>query len=144
MAVVDSCFDRLKEDVLEKGTVVSFNARVGRSADVDDVIVIGMFGEDTCNTSGNRRVSFLNEVKLVACNGRKFVMEPEWMRVRPTLKQNSIIDYILTDNQLVGVSGHVQVDSTGIDCSDHYLVWMELGKATKTTKRGSVLLGNGI
>ena len=57
VAVVDSCYDRLKEDVLcfrEKGTVVllgDFNARVGRSVDVDDVI--GMFGEDTCNASGN-------------------------------------------------------------------------------------------
>ena len=28
-----------------------FNARVGRSVEVDDVI--GMFGEDTCNTGGN-------------------------------------------------------------------------------------------
>ena len=74
VAVVDSCYDRLKEDVLcfrEKGTVVllgDFNARVGRSVDVDDVI--GMFGEDTCNASGNRLVSFLNEVELVACNDR--------------------------------------------------------------------------
>ena len=69
VAVVDSCYDRLKEDVLgfrEKGSVVllgDFNARVGRSADVDDVI--GLFGEDTCNASGNRLVSFLNEVELV-------------------------------------------------------------------------------
>ena len=53
------------------------------SVDVDDVI--GMFGEDTCYASGNRLVSFLNEVELVECNGRKFVTEPEWMRVRPSL-----------------------------------------------------------
>ena len=105
VAVLDSCFDRLKEDVLcfrEKGTVVllgDFNARVGRSADIDDVI--GMFGEDTCNASGNRFVAFLNEVELVACNGRKFVTEPEWTRVRPSLKQKSIIDYIVTDAQLM-------------------------------------------
>ena len=40
-----------------------FNARVGRSAEIDDVI--GIFGEDACNasTSGNRLVSFLNEVE---------------------------------------------------------------------------------
>ena len=94
VAVVDSCYDRLKEDVLgfrEKGSVVllgDFNARVGRSADVDDVI--GLFGEDTCNASGNRLVSFLNEVELVVCNGRKLVTEPEWTRVRPSLNQKSI------------------------------------------------------
>ena len=28
-----------------------FNARVGRSAQIDDVV--GMFGENTCNASGN-------------------------------------------------------------------------------------------
>ena len=68
----------------EKGRVVllgDFNARVGRSVEVDDVI--GMFGEDTCNASGNRLISFLNEVELVVCNGRKLVVEPEWTRVRP-------------------------------------------------------------
>ena len=43
-----------------------FNARVGRSVEVDDVI--GMFGEDTCNASGNILISFLNEVELVVEN----------------------------------------------------------------------------
>ena len=106
-----------------------FNARVGRSVDVDDVI--GMFGEDTCNASGNRLVS----LELVACNRRKFVTEPEWMRVRPSLKQKSIIDYIVTDAHLMEASGDVHVDSTDRGCSDHYLVWMELGRATKTTRK---------
>ena len=59
--------------------------------------MIGMFGEDTCNASGNRLISFLNEVELVVCNGRKLVVEPEWTRVRPSLKQKSIIDYVKTD-----------------------------------------------
>ena len=62
---------------------------VGRSVELDDVI--GMFGEDTCNASGNRLVSFLNEVEMVVCNGGKFMLEPEWTRVRPSLKQKSII-----------------------------------------------------
>ena len=37
-----------------RGKVVllcDFNARVGRSAQIDDVV--GMFGENTCNASGN-------------------------------------------------------------------------------------------
>ena len=51
VAVLDTCYERLKEDVLsfrEKGKVVllgDFNARVGKVADDDDVI--GKFGEDT-------------------------------------------------------------------------------------------------
>ena len=47
----------------EKGKVVlfgDFNARVDKAVDSDDVI--GMFGEDTCNSSGNRLISFLHEV----------------------------------------------------------------------------------
>ena len=53
VSVVDSCYELLKEDVLsfkEKGRVVllgNFNARVGKSAEMDDVI--GMFGKDICN-----------------------------------------------------------------------------------------------
>ena len=81
VSVMDSCYERLKEDVLsfrEKGKVVllgDFNARVGRSEQLDDVV--GMFGENTCNASGNRLLSFLNEVELMICNGRKLVTEPE-------------------------------------------------------------------
>ena len=127
---MDSCYERLKEGVLsfmEKRKVVllgDFNARVGRSAQLDDVV--GMFGENTCNASGNRLLSFLNEVELMICNGRKLVTEPEWTRIRPSLKQKSIIDYIITDAQLLEVSGNVHVDGTDIGSSDHLLVWMEL------------------
>ena len=87
VAAVDAGYVRLKEDVLtfrQKGKVVllgDFNARVGRSVEVDDVI--GMFGEDACNASG---VSSLNEVEMVVRNGRKFMLEPEWTRVRPSLR----------------------------------------------------------
>ena len=72
-----------------KGKVVllgDFNAMVGRSVQIDDVI--GMFGENTCNAnSGNKLLSFLNGVELIICNGRKLVSEPEWTRVRPSLKK---------------------------------------------------------
>ena len=42
-----------------------------KSTDVD-----GIFGEDTCNRSGNKLISFLNELELVICNGRRCVSEP--------------------------------------------------------------------
>ena len=144
VAAVESCYGRLKEDVLsfrEKGQVVllgDFNARVGRSVEVDDVI--GMFGEDICNASGNRLISFLNEVELVVCNGRKLVVEPEWTRVRPSLKQKSIIDYVIADAQLMAVSGDVHVDTTDIGCSDHFLVLVELGRAAKNSKEGKCVI----
>ena len=96
--------------------------------------MVGMFGEETCNASGNKLISFLNEVELVVCNGRKLVIEPEWTRVRPSLKQKSIIHYIIIDGDSRKASGDVLVDSSGIGCSDHFLVWMELGRACKLTK----------
>ena len=133
ISVVNSCYEKHKEDVLsfkEKGKVVlqgDFNARVGRSVQIYDVI--GLFGEDMRNASGNRLLNFLNEVELMICNGIKLVSEPEWTRVRPSVKQNSIMDYIITDAQLLEVS------VTDIGSSDHFLVWMELRQATKTSKK---------
>ena len=82
--------------------------------------MIGKFGEDTCNTSGNKLISLLHEVEL-----GQLVSEAEWTRVRPSL------DYILMDEQLLAVSGNLLVDSTDIVCSDHSLVWMELRRVTK-------------
>ena len=51
-------------------------------------LLVYMLGENMWNASGNRLLSFLNEVKVMICNGRKLVSEPEWTRVRPSLKQN--------------------------------------------------------
>ena len=73
---MDSCYERLKEDVLtKKGKVVllgDFNARVGRCTQLDDMV--GMFGENMCSASGNRLLSILDEVELMICNGRKRVL----------------------------------------------------------------------
>ena len=92
VAVLDACYEKFKEYVLsfrERRKVVllgDFNTRVGKVADDDDVI--SKFGEDTCNASGNKLISLLREVELVACNGRQLVSEPEWTRVRPSLHFN--------------------------------------------------------
>ena len=57
----------MKEDVLvcrrrvRRVLLGDFNARLGKP--LDDVM--GMFGEGKCNASGNRLISFLNEVELV-------------------------------------------------------------------------------
>ena len=87
---MDSCYKRLKDErsFREKGKVVflgDFNGRVGRYVQIDDLI--GKFGENMCNASGNQLLSFLNEVKLMICNCRKFVFELIGIRVRHSLKQ---------------------------------------------------------
>ena len=68
------------------------------------------------------------------------MVEPEWTRVRSSLKQKSIIDYVITDAQLKAVSGNVLVDTTDIGCSDHFLVWVELGRAAKNYEKGKHVL----
>ena len=40
---------------------------------------------------------------------------------------------LVTDAQLMAVSGNVHVDSR---CSDHSLVWVELGRTAKNSKKG--------
>ena len=100
-----SGYSELKEDVLcmkERSQVAllgDYNARVGKSFEIDDVI--GMFGEGKRNASSNRLISFLNEVELVDCNDWEFTVEPQWTRARPSLKQKCTTDYILTDYNLL-------------------------------------------
>ena len=65
--------------------------------------------------------------------------EPEWTRVIPSLNQ-SVIDYVIADNQLMRESGVVQVDRTDIGASDHYLVWLELGRTTKHSRKGKCVI----
>ena len=60
---------------------------------------------------------------------------PQWTRIKASLKQKSIIDYIITDARLLEVSGNVPVDDTDIESSDPFLVWDELGRASKTSKK---------
>ena len=55
------------------------------------------------------------------------VSEPEWTRVRPSLDQKSVIDY--------RESGDVCIDSTDIGMSDHFLVWLELGRTAKNSRK---------
>ena len=75
----------------------------------------------------------MNEVELVVCNDREFTVEPQWNRARHSLKQKFIIDYIVTDFNLLQVSGSAQVDTVDIGKSHHFLVWMELDRTVKTT-----------
>ena len=125
-------FNLLEEDICmfqSKGRVLllgDFNARVGKSNDLDDVI--GMFGEASCNGNGKLLIELLQNCNLVICNGRTVLEDPQWTRVQNRLGHKSIIDYIITDRALMRESSNVFVDSTDIGSSDHYLVWFELGR----------------
>ena len=49
-----------------------------------------------------------------------------WTTVRPSLKQKSIMDYIITDALLMEMSGNVHVSSTDIGSSDHFFSSMDI------------------
>ena len=55
--------------------------------------------------------------------------------VRHSLSQKSVIDFIVTDMQLMRESGEVNVDSTDIGESDHFLVWVKLGRVAKCCRK---------
>ena len=60
------------------------------------------------------------------------ISESEWTRVRPSLDQKSVIDFNGQAIILIAASGNVIVDSTNIiGCSNHFLVWMEIGRVTR-------------
>ena len=62
-----------------KGPVLllgDFNARAGKSKDVDDVI--GTFGENTCNSNGNLLIDLLQNCNQIVCNGRTLLSDPQW------------------------------------------------------------------
>ena len=64
----------------------------------------------------------MNEAEWVIFNGRSLVPETEWTRVRPSLNQIPLIDYAITDTQLMKESSIVKVDTTDIGASDYFLV----------------------
>ena len=35
----------------------------------------------------------------------------------------------------MAASGNVQIDNTDIGCSDHFLIWMELGRLTNRSRK---------
>ena len=61
-------------------------------------------------------------------------------RVRPSLNHKSVIDNVIADSQLMRESGVVQVDRTDIGASDHYLVWLELGRTRKHSRKGKCVI----
>ena len=103
-----------------------FNARVGKSDDVDNVI--GMSGETTCNSYGNLLIQLLQNWYLMICNGRTWLSDPQWTQVQNCFYHKSIIDHIIIDKGLMKELRDTFVDKTNKGSSDHYLVWFELGR----------------
>ena len=62
-----------------KGRVLllgDFNARVGKSSDIGNVI--GMFAEAPYNSNGDFLIELLNNCDLMLCNGRTMQTDPQW------------------------------------------------------------------
>ena len=72
-----------------------FNARVGKSEDVDDGI--GMYVENIHNSNSNLLIELLQNCNLMVRNGRTLQSDPQWTRVKSRLGHKSIIIYIITD-----------------------------------------------
>ena len=64
------------------------------------------------NGSGNKLISLVREVELVACNGRQLVSEPEWTRVKLSLD----LKFVHFNGRAINarISGNVIVESTDI------------------------------
>ena len=104
-----------------------FNAKVGKSEAVDDVI--GMFGDNTCNSNSNLLIELLQNLNLMVCNGRALLSDPQCTWVQSHLGHKSIINYIITNTALMKASSNVFVNRAYVGSSDHYLVWFELGRS---------------
>ena len=91
-----------------KGRVLllgDFNARVGKSNDVDNVIA--MFGEASCNSNGKLLIELQQNCNLVICNGRTMLKDPQSTQVQNLLGHTSIIDHIITDRALMKESSNI-------------------------------------
>ena len=130
-----------------KGRVLllgDFNARVGKSNDLDDVI--GKFGKASCNNYGNLLIELFHNCDLMIRNGKTMLNGSQWTRVQNCLGHKSIINYIITDKTLMKELSNVFVDRTDIGSSDHYLhvVWFELGRNFgKSRKKKGIFCING-
>jgi len=86
-----------------------FNARVGSSPRPFDVI--GQYGEPVSNRNGARLIDLLHASDLYSLHGRQlsFDSQPLWTRCRVSRGEQSIIDYLLVDCDMLSSSPRLQV-----------------------------------
>ena len=123
---VQDCYEKLSLDISRfqsKGRIIllgDFNACVGKGLDSDDVV--GLYGEDMCNSNGSKLIELMQQSNLMLWNCREFCIEPQWTRIMPKLEQYSIVDYVASDRDLLKCSSSLHVDSVDIGTSDHLLL----------------------
>ena len=132
---VHKCYEKLSLDISRfqsKSRIIllgDFNAHVGKGLDPDDVL--GLYGEDMCNSNGSKLIELMQQINLVLRNYRESCIEPQWTRIMPKLEQYSIVDNVASDRDLLKCSSSLHVDLVDIGTSDHLLLWVELGKVRK-------------
>ena len=55
------------------------NARVGKGLDSDDVV--GLYGQDMCNSNGSKLIELMQQLNLMLWNCREFCIEPQWLEL---------------------------------------------------------------
>ena len=85
-----------------------------------------MFDQDTTNNNSDKLVFILIEVDLVSCDGRSFLMVPEWTHINFGLTQKSVFNYLVNNTKMLQKSGKLCTDRTHIKISDHFLFWLAL------------------
>ena len=77
--MLQECYEKVNLDISRfqsKGRIIlqgDFNARVGKGLDSDDVV--GLYGEDMCNSNGNKLIELMHQLNLVLWNCREFCIE---------------------------------------------------------------------
>ena len=98
-----------------------FNATVGKSNDVDDVI--GILGESTCNSNVYLWIVLLQRYNVMNSNGRTLFSDHQQKKCK-NLKWRK---YLISDKAIIESLSNAFMDRTDIGSSAHYLVWFELG-----------------
>ncbi|KAF2902085.1 hypothetical protein ILUMI_04098, partial [Ignelater luminosus] len=108
-----------KEEIMLTGNM---NARVGSMTDYQ---VVGQFGKNNINISGELLIEYCTQHSLEILNGfnkHKLIHRYTWKRPRPSFGQKSIIDYFTTKQKTKFKWQDCRV-KRGPNCgSDHYLV----------------------
>ena len=118
--------------------VGDFNARVGKS-NIASGNVVGAFGEDTRNNSGELLIEFAKREGMILCNGRDSEKGVEFTRLGSD-GSKSVLDYFICPEKIwnEGSVKRVVVAQSANDFigSDHRLVFAELEVRAPVKRNG--------
>lgn len=123
----DICYFKTKGNIILMG---DFNARVGRSAVINDNI--SKFGEERKNRNGNMLIQFLRKNNLYSLNNRN-TERTEYTRYDKVTGERSVLDYIIVDQDMYEHFKYFEVIQEDL-LSDHYVLRATLNRCTEIGK----------